>query len=123
MKLLAGHIDRLKAELATIPALDAARREVSKQEAIRRLAPEIENLRRRGYRLVDVVALLSKQGIAISPATLSSYLARAATNPHARTPQEGVGSTPGRGDESPSAKIRSCRPDSGQPVACNGAPA
>jgi hypothetical protein len=104
MKLLAGHIDQLKAELATIPALDSTKREVSKQEAIRRLAPEIESLRRRGYRLVDVVALLSKEGIAISPATLSSYLARSATSPHARTLQEG--SIPGRGDDALSGDDR-----------------
>jgi hypothetical protein len=71
-----SRIHELKAELAAMPKVDPATREVSKQEAVRQLAPEIESLQKKGYPLERVVTLLADRGIAITLGTLKTYLSR-----------------------------------------------
>ena len=76
-----GRIGALKAELAAFPKLDPSIRELSKQETIRRLAPEIAALRRRGYRLRDIAEMLRERGLEMNVRTLSGYLRRARRSP------------------------------------------
>ena len=77
MGYLLARIRELKTELAAMPAVDPAVREVNKQEAIRELAPEIGSLQKRGYSLEQVVALLAARAdIPITVGTLRTYLSR-----------------------------------------------
>ncbi len=50
--------------------------ELSKQQAIRALAPQIEALRAKGYGWAAVAAMLSEHGVPVSVAALRTYLRR-----------------------------------------------
>lgn len=63
--------------------------ELSKQEAIRQLAPQIFTLRSKGYSWAAVAAMLSERGVPVSVAALRTYLRRVreeAANDASRTP-------------------------------------
>ncbi len=51
--------------------------ELSKQQAVRALLPQIETLRAKGYSWASVAAMLSEHGIPVSVAALRTYLRRA----------------------------------------------
>jgi hypothetical protein len=69
-----NEIERLKDSLADLPALATV--EVSKQEAVRLLAPTIHGLQAKGYSLDRIAELVSERGVTIAPTTLKSYLQR-----------------------------------------------
>jgi len=63
--------------------------ELSKQQAIRALAPQIFALRSKGYSWTAVAAMLSERGVPVSVAALRTYLRRVreeAANEAPRTP-------------------------------------
>lgn len=74
--LSVAQIDNLSAKMLEMPAIDKSSQIVSKQEAVRRLAPAIAALQKRGYRLEDVAETLKTEGLTISAATLKNYLQR-----------------------------------------------
>jgi hypothetical protein len=51
--------------------------ELSKQQAVRALLPQISALRAKGYSWTAVAAMLSKHGVPVSVAALRTYLRRA----------------------------------------------
>jgi hypothetical protein len=51
--------------------------ELSKQQAIRELSPQIVTLRSKGYSWTAVAAMLSEHGVPVSVAALRTYLRRA----------------------------------------------
>lgn len=53
---------------------------VSKQEAVRMLAPEIKSMQKRGFTIDQVAARLRDHELVIAPATLKNYLRRAGTS-------------------------------------------
>jgi len=69
-----NEIERLKDSLADLPELATV--EVSKQEAVRLLAPTIHGLQAKGYSLDRIAELVSERGVTIAPTTLKSYLQR-----------------------------------------------
>ncbi len=50
--------------------------ELSKQQAIRALSPQIQSLRAKGYGWTAVAAMLSEHGVPVSVAALRTYLRR-----------------------------------------------
>jgi hypothetical protein len=68
--------------------------ELSKQQAIRMLSPQILALRSKGYSWTAVAAMLSEHGVPVSVAALRTYLRRVreeAANETQRTPPKRLG--------------------------------
>ncbi len=68
-------IKRIEAELAALPPCPA--REVTKTEAIRKLAPLIAGMQSKGYSHEAIAAMLSERGVSVSAIVLKTYLKRA----------------------------------------------
>jgi hypothetical protein len=86
--------------------------ELSKQQAIRALSPQILALRSKGYSWTAVAAMLSERGVPVSVAALRTYLRRVraeAANEARRTPAKRSrdGRTDARGPERPPPILRS----------------
>lgn len=73
-RFAAEKVRQLQEALSQVAPYQAT--EVSKQQAIRTLAPEIATLRSKGYSWSAVAAMLSEQGIPVSVAALRTYLRR-----------------------------------------------
>jgi hypothetical protein len=69
-------VERMASDLRTLPAMDSAKRTLTKQAAIKHLAREIASLQKRGYSIEQVVDGLKGVGLDISTPTLKSYLHR-----------------------------------------------
>lgn len=72
-----AQIDELQRKLDELPEVNDIEREVTKQEAIRRMADTISHLQARGYSMENIAEILTKEGLHISMQTLKSYLTRA----------------------------------------------
>ena len=66
-------IQALQEELLALPEKQRERRE-SKRQVIEEIAAALAVGRRRGYHLQDLVMILERHGISMSPATLGQYL-------------------------------------------------
>ena len=73
-RFAAEKVRQLQEKLSQVAPYRAT--EVSKQQAIRTLAPEIMGLRSKGYSWSAVAAMLSEQGVPVSVAALRTYLRR-----------------------------------------------
>jgi hypothetical protein len=73
-KFTAETVRQLQQSLDEIAPYEAT--EVSKQQAIRMLSPQILSLRSKGYNWTAVAAMLSEQGVPVSVAALRTYLRR-----------------------------------------------
>jgi hypothetical protein len=69
-------IDELRRELRALPPAPRIRTMATKLEAVEKIAPELLSLRRMGYGLDTLAAILSSKGVAIAPGTLKNYLRR-----------------------------------------------
>ena len=74
-------IEELRRDFALAP--ECREEEVTNAAAVRMLAPQIYEMRSKGYSLVAIANLLSQRGIDISTVTLQSYL-RSAKSKRAR---------------------------------------
>ena len=72
-----AQIDQLQRKLDELPEVNDIEREVTKQEAIRRMADTISQLQARGYSMEKIAEILTTEGLLISVPTLKSYLTRA----------------------------------------------
>lgn len=72
-----AQIDELQKKLQELPEVNDIEREVTKQEAIRRMADTISQLQARGYSMEKIAEILTTSGLQISVPTLKSYLTRA----------------------------------------------
>lgn len=72
-----AQIDELQKKLEELPEVNDIEREVTKQEAIRRMADAISQLQARGYSMEKIAEILTTEGFHISVPTLKSYLTRA----------------------------------------------
>ena len=77
--------------------------ELSKQQAIRKLSPQIFALRSKGYSWTAVAAMLSEHGVPVSVAALRTYLRRVR--------EEAANETP----RNPTMRFRDARADARQP--------
>ncbi len=86
-RFAAGAVTQLQQSLDEIPPCPAT--ELSKQQMIHALAPQIVALRSKGYSWTAVAAMLSERGLPVSVAALRTYLRRirdesANDKPHTR---------------------------------------
>ena len=73
-KFAAETVLKLQQSLAEVPPYQAT--ELSKQQTVRTLSPEIFALRSKGYSWTAVAAMLSERGLPVSVAALRTYLRR-----------------------------------------------
>jgi len=73
-KYAAETIRQLQQSLDEVAPYQAT--ELSKQQAVRAVSPQIETLRAKGYSWTAVAAMLSERGVPISVAALRTYLRR-----------------------------------------------
>ncbi len=66
----------IKKSIKGLPPVVPEKVGVSKAEAVRELAKDIEALQRRGYSLEQIRDLLLEHGMSITPSTLRNYLSR-----------------------------------------------
>jgi hypothetical protein len=120
-KFAAQTVLQLQQSLDKVPVYQAT--ELSKQQTIRTLSPQIFALRSKGYSWTAVAAMLSEHGVPVSVAALRTYLRRVreeAANEVPRTPTKrlrdaradtrqperppSIASSPAPGGETPSAR-------------------
>src|SRR4051794_24223701 len=85
-----ARIDELQKKLQELPEVNDVEREVTKQEAIRRMADTISLLQERGYGMDKIAEILTTEGLTISVSTLKSYLTRAKKTSRAKSRRKGV---------------------------------
>lgn len=84
MALTVAAIDAIRARLAAIPAKNDGARELTRQEAVARMADEIRSLRERGYSWSEVASIVSREGCQVTPGALKTGLSRRGLTPKAR---------------------------------------
>jgi len=77
MPITLEQIEKISAEFKELPPIENRQRQVSKQEAVKRLVKDIDELQKRGYTLEQIADLLKSKGLDIGTKTLKSYLQRA----------------------------------------------
>ncbi|MEB0222067.1 hypothetical protein [Pseudomonas sp. AB12(2023)] len=77
MAITIEQIESLKESLKDFPEIDDGKREITKQEAIKRLASDVAELQKKGYTLDMISKIFTDKGIEIKAGTLKSYLTRA----------------------------------------------
>ena len=95
MTLTLEQVEKISAELKALPPVENQQRQVSRQEAVKRLAKDIAELQKRGYTLEQVAAVLQEKGLEMGVTTLKSCLRRARPAKKIETPaRPRKGSTP-----------------------------
>jgi hypothetical protein len=77
MEYTIEQIDQVGARLLALPPLDASKRKLDKQAAVRRIKDQIATAQERGYTLEQIAQNMTTLGIQITTPTLKSYLQRA----------------------------------------------
>jgi hypothetical protein len=77
MRLTRAQIAQIAEKARKMPPAPAAEVNVTKQEAVRLLRPEIEGLQRKRYTMAQIAETFSGDGLELSTATLKSYMSRA----------------------------------------------
>lgn len=84
MAITIERIEEIKRELTALPPAPRIRTTATKAEAIERIAAELLALRKAGYDLETLAALLSSKGVGIAVGTLKDYLRRFGATPRKR---------------------------------------
>jgi hypothetical protein len=115
MKITISEIESIRGALSGLPPAPRVRTEHTKAGAVTALAPELLELRQRGYGLAALAALLTEKGLPISPGTLKNYLQRAgaADGKHRRRMTTSSGERKARA--SPATQAMSAGPPSAPP--------
>ena len=93
--LTMGHVETIAARLRDLPTQETQHRRVTKQEAVKLLQGPIRDMiDNRGYTLVQVAELLSKDGVVLSPAALRSYMSRVGPRKRGRQSKGAEGDAP-----------------------------
>ena len=80
MKYTVEQVEEIAKKLKAMPKIEKKDISVSKQETIKMLYSEIIDMQKRGYTLEQISEALTSDGIAVTTATLKSYLQRAKTD-------------------------------------------
>ena len=102
-------IDELRQKLFELPDIDVSEREVTKQEAIRRMADAVASLQKRGYSMERISEILTSEGVAISVSTLKSYLTKAKKSYHEKGRKK---VEPKSKQQRPSSALQTATPES-----------
>jgi hypothetical protein len=87
-KFAAETVQKLRQALDEVEPYQAT--ELSKQQAIRALSPQIEALRAKGYSWAAVASMLSEHGVPVSVAALRTYLRRVRDEAVSEAPRTAV---------------------------------
>jgi len=100
MDITIERIEEIRRELAALPPAPRVRTTATKVEAVEKIAAELLVLRKTGYALETLAALLSTKGLAIAPGTLKNYLRRFGATPRKRRRRADAGrrAEPGKSD-------------------------
>jgi len=116
MPLTRAQVALMVEKARRMPPAPPAEANITKQAAVRILAPEIAGLRRKGYKLEQIVAGFRGDGLDLSTATMKSYLSRVKASRSRRrgAPKQGPvatkGATPLTAGETPSSTKRETPP-------------
>lgn len=97
MTFTTEQIEAIAAKLHEMPAVEKKDQKHSKQEAIKRLAKEINAMKKRGYTLDQIAETLRGEGLDIAIPTLKSYLQRAKGKAGKKAPAKVPAETPATG--------------------------
>jgi hypothetical protein len=67
-------VEEIAAKLRNMPKIEPPPRDLTKKEAVQKLAREIKSLKAKGYSLEQIVSSLKGFGLEVSTPTLRSYL-------------------------------------------------
>lgn len=100
MDITIERIEEIRRELTALPPAPRIRTTATKAEAIERMAAELLALRKVGYDLETLSALLSAKGLGIAAGTLKNYLRRFGATPRKRRRRADAGrrAEPGKSD-------------------------
>jgi hypothetical protein len=84
-KFTAATVRQLQQSLAEVAPYEAT--ELSKQQTVRTLSPQLVALRAKGYSWTAIAAMLSERGIPVSVAALRTYLRRVREEDATETPR------------------------------------
>ena len=101
-KFAAETVFKLQQSLAEVPPYQAS--ELSKQQTIDKLSPQILALRSKGYSWTAVAAMLSERGVPVSVAALRTYLRRVREEAANEKPRTQAKRSRDAGAESPRAQ-------------------
>lgn len=73
MKHKLEHIQDLKEVLARLPPVEPQASELTTQEAVKLLRPEVASLQRKGYSFEMIAQVLGANGFAVTASTLKKY--------------------------------------------------
>jgi hypothetical protein len=91
MRLTRAQVAQIAEKARNMPPAPPTDVDVSKQEAVRMLAREIEILRRKGYTMAQIAKSFTGDGLLVSTATLKSYMSRTKAS---RRPRRGPPAPP-----------------------------
>lgn len=77
MKYKIDEVKKIAEKLKMLPKVEVVPTEVSRQDAVKLLLPQITALQAKGYTLLQIAENLTGSGIEISGSTLRSYIQRA----------------------------------------------
>lgn len=110
MAITVAAIDAICAELAAIPQKDASARELSRDEAIARMAAAVLALRERGYSWEEVATFISRKGCRISASALKTRLSRKGLTPKVKKRSAGTASNAAKAAARDDGKAPPVRP-------------
>src|SRR5450432_4522020 len=97
MNLTPERIEEVRRELRALPPSPRVQTTATMIEAVEKIAPELLALRRMGYSLSTLSAVLASKGLTIAPGTLKNYLRRCGATlrkrQRTRTGTDGSGET------------------------------
>jgi len=113
MKHKLQHIRALKEALARLPAVEVEPTELTMQEAVKLLRPEVASLLRKGYSFDMIATVLDKNGFAVAASTLKKYRnggKQDAVRKGARSgPENSAGTARGKSRTPPAAGVEETR--------------
>lgn len=93
MEITVAQVDDVRSRLLEMPPLEEAKRKLTLQQAIARMAGELAELQRRGYSIDDIANILRATGVEISSTSLKTYLSRARNTSKPRRKQASTPAT------------------------------
>lgn len=107
-------VEKISDDLKKLPAPDRKKTHLTKKEAVLFLAKEIEALRKKGYTVPEIAAILTERGLPVSKTTLQGYFpsrsraanrsSRPASQPQKDSPSQGDEQQPSASEAKPAAK-------------------
>lgn len=113
MKHKLEHIQVLKEMLSQLPPVEAHATELTTQEAVKLLRPEVTSLQRKGYSFEMIAQVLEKNGFNVTASTLKKYRSARKQDPVRRAGKknliEAIPSAPAKPRTTPVTAVKRAR--------------